>query len=54
MISMLLCDHDDESIYQAVKRMYDEEELRRHYSEVGKERVKEFSVERTMKAIYGL
>lgn len=50
----LLCEHDDESIYQAVKRMYEEEELRRHYAEVGKERVKEFSVERTMKEIYEL
>lgn len=50
----LLCDHDDDSIYQAVKRMYEDAELRRHYSEVGKERVKEFSVERTMKEIYEL
>lgn len=50
----LLCDHDDESIYQAVKRMYEDEELRRHYSEVGKERVKDFSVERTMASVYDL
>lgn len=50
----LLCEHDDESIYQAVKRMYEDVELRRHYSEVGKERVKKFSVERTMKEIYEL
>lgn len=50
----LLCEHDDESIYQAVKRMYEDAELRCHYSEVGKERVKEFSVERTMKEIYEL
>lgn len=50
----LLCEHDDESIYQAVKRMYEDAELRRHYSEVGKVRVKEFSVERTMKEIYEL
>lgn len=50
----LLCDHDDESIYQAVKRMYEDVELRRHYAEVGRERVKEFSVERTMKEIYEL
>lgn len=50
----LLCEHDDESIYQAVKRMVEDAELRRHYSEVGKERVKEFSVERTMKEIYEL
>ncbi len=50
----LLCDHDDESIYQAVRRMYDDDELRRHYAEVGQERVKDFSVERTMKSIYEL
>lgn len=50
----LLCEHDDESIYLSVKRMYEDAVLRRHYSEVGKERVKEFSVERTMKAIYEL
>lgn len=50
----LLCDHDDESIYQAVKRMYEDADLRKHYSEVGKERVKDFSVEKTMAAIYEL
>lgn len=50
----LLCEHDDESIYQAVKRMYEDERLRRHYNEVGKERVKEFSVERTMASVYDL
>lgn len=50
----LLCEHDDESIYQAVKRMYEDEDLRCHYADVGKERVKDFSVEKTMKAIYEL
>lgn len=50
----LLCDHDDESIYQAVKWMYEDAELRCHYAEVGKERVRDFSVEKTMKAIYEL
>lgn len=50
----LLCDHDDESIYQAVRRMYEDSELRLHYAEVGKERVKDFSVEKTMNAIYKL
>lgn len=50
----LLCDHDDESIYQAVKKMYEDAELRCHYAEVGKERVKDFSVEKTMVAIYVL
>lgn len=50
----LLCDHDDECIYQAVKRMYEDAELRKHYSEVGKERVKVFSVERTLASVYEL
>lgn len=50
----LLCDHDDESIFQAVKRMYEDADLRHHYAEVGKSRVKDFSVEKTMKAIYML
>lgn len=50
----LLCDHDDESIYQTVRQMYEDESLRIHYSEVGKDRVKDFSVERTMAAIYKL
>ena len=50
----LLCDHDDESIFQAVKRMYEDADLRCHYAEVGKERVKDFSVEKTMNAIYEL
>lgn len=50
----LLCEHDDESIYQAVKRMYEDLELRKYYSEVGKERVKDFSVERAMNSIYQL
>lgn len=50
----LLCEHDDESIYQAVKQMYEYTELRKHYSEVGKERVKDFSVDKAMKAIYQL
>lgn len=50
----ILCDHDDESIFQAVKRIYEDESLRTHYSQVGKVRVKDFSVERTMNAIYEL
>lgn len=50
----LLCEHDDESIYQAVRRMYEDAELRQHYAEIGQERVKDFSVERTMTDIYSL
>lgn len=50
----LLCKHDDECIFQAVKRMYENPKLRHHYADVGKERVKDFSVERTMNAIYEL
>lgn len=50
----MLCDHDDESIYQVVTRMYMDSNLRSNYSKVGKERVKNYSVERTMTAIYQL
>lgn len=50
----LLCDHDDESIFQSVKKMYDDESLRRNYSQVGRERVKDFSVDRTMQKILNI
>lgn len=44
----LLCEHDDESIYQAVKKMMVSEALRNHYIMQGSERVKDFSVENTI------
>ena len=44
----LLCDHDDESIYNNVKRMIEDDALRLHYKEVGLQRVKDFSVENTL------
>lgn len=50
----LLCEHDDESIYNAVCRMIDDDELRRTYSELGKLRVEKFSIENTMDKIYRL
>lgn len=40
----LLCEHDDESIYRAVKRMIEEDDLRMHYKEVGIQRAQDFSV----------
>lgn len=50
----LLCEQDDESIYNAVCRMIEDEELRKKYSELGKSRVENFSVENTMSEIYRL
>lgn len=50
----ILCNHDDESIFQAVKKMYENEALRTYYKQVGKKRVLYFSVERTMSKIYQL
>lgn len=50
----LLCDHDDESIYQAVRKMFNDEKLRSHYGEVGLQRVLDFSVSNTLKEIYSL
>ncbi len=40
----LLCNHDDESMYNNVKKMIEEDALRLHYKEVGLQRVKDFSV----------
>jgi glycosyltransferase involved in cell wall biosynthesis len=39
----LLCDHDDESIYRAVRLMYDDEELRSHYAKTAVARIEQFS-----------
>ena len=39
----LLCEHDDESMYQAVKRMYEDKALRGCYSERGRKRILDFS-----------
>lgn len=50
----LLCEHNDESIYDAVMKMYKDENLRHHYAKIGEERVKKFSVENTMSCIYEL
>lgn len=50
----LLCDHDDESIFNAVCRMLDSADLRRHYAARGKERVKEFEASRCLEQIYKL
>lgn len=45
----LLCDHDDESIYQVAMKMIESETLRNHYKEQGFNRVKDFSVDHTIK-----
>ena len=45
----LLCGHDDEAIYQAVKQMMESQELRRKYRELGLKRAKHFDVSRTVK-----
>lgn len=50
----LLCDHNDDSIYKAVCRMIDDEDLRMQYSKSGKMRVEIFSIENTMTEIYKL
>jgi glycosyltransferase involved in cell wall biosynthesis len=48
----ILVDHDDDSIYQGVKRMIDDEQLRLHYHQMSLERAKIFNIEETMKQIY--
>lgn len=44
----ILCDHDDESIYQAVIKMMNDKSLREHYEAMGRKRAKEFNVENTI------
>ncbi len=44
----LLCEHDDEAIYGAVKLMMENHELRSKYRELGLERAKAFHVSRTV------
>ena len=44
----LLCDHDDEAIYQAVKQMMENYELRTKYREMGMKRARVFDVSRTV------
>ena len=46
----LLCDHDDESIYTAVKKMIDDELLRNHYKTVGYQRAAHYDIENTVRA----
>jgi glycosyltransferase involved in cell wall biosynthesis len=41
----LLCEHDDEAIYKAVKSMIKNQELRKRYQEVGLKRAKMYNVE---------
>lgn len=46
------CEHDDESIYQAAMKAYHNTELRQKYGVVGRSRVTDFSIQRTLQAIY--
>ncbi len=48
----ILVDHDDESIYQGVKRMIDDNELRLHYHQRSLERAKIFNIQETMKQVF--
>lgn len=47
----LLCDHDDESIYNTVRMIYEKPELREYYQEKGRERAKMFEVKRTVESL---
>lgn len=44
----LLCEHDDEAIYQSVKRMIEEDNLRNQFKEVGIKRAMDFNVNNTV------
>ncbi len=50
----LLCDHDDASIFEAVKLMINDAELRKKCIDAGLKRINDFSVQNAMKKIYDL
>ena len=50
----ILCDHNDDSIYNAIKLLYSDKELSKKYSNGGYDRVKMFSIENCMTKIYKL
>lgn len=50
----LLCQHDDESIYQAFMKMYADAALRKSFAEKGRLRVADFQVNSTMEEVYKL
>lgn len=50
----LLIEHDDDSIYAAVKHMIDDDELRLYYHQKALERANRLGVEQTMESIYNL
>lgn len=50
----LLCEHDDDSIFDAFMAMFSNIEKRNYYSEIGAKRVKDFAVENTIQQIYSL
>jgi glycosyltransferase involved in cell wall biosynthesis len=50
----ILVDHDDDSIYQGVKRMIDDEQLRLHYHKMSLERAKMFNIKETMNQVYNV
>jgi glycosyltransferase involved in cell wall biosynthesis len=44
----LLCDHNVEAIYEAIKQLVENKALREHYIQKGQERVKDFSLEKAV------
>ena len=50
----ILCDHNDDSIYSAIKLLYTDTVLSRKYSKGGYDRVKIFSIKNCMNKIYKL
>lgn len=44
----LLCDHDVEAIYEAVKQLVENDKLRQYYAQKGQERVKDFSLDKAL------
>lgn len=50
----IVVDNSEEGIYEGMKRMLSDAELRRHYAEQAKERGTEFSTEKTVQSVEGM
>lgn len=47
----LLCGHNDDEMFTAIKRMMEDVQLRKHYVQKGRNRVKDFAVDKIIHAI---
>ena len=50
----ILAEQDDDSLYEAIKKLIDDSELRDYYRGKARSRIKLFEVEQTMQKVYNI